>query len=95
MSNPATPALVLEQDWARDAVRDGEIRPLTEVLKRVERDFSGRIVQIELNRQSDQLIYQIELMSTQGHIVELLYDARTAVLISANGRDVDSLRRQR
>lgn len=83
-----------EHDWARDAVRAGEIRSLAEILKRLEREFHGQVVEIELERDEDRIVYEIELLTPGGHVVELTYDARTGVLLEADGRDLDGARRQ-
>lgn len=85
-----------DHDWARDAVRAGEIRSLAEILKRLEREFHGQVVEIELERERDagRIVYEIELLAPSGHVIELVYDARTGVLVRASGRELDKARRQ-
>ena len=83
-----------EHDWARSAVRTGEILPLSRILNRLEREFVGQVVEIELEREEDVIVYEIELLSPNGHVIELYYDARTGVLVGVEGRDIDSARRQ-
>ncbi|MCU0931537.1 MAG: hypothetical protein MUE43_06980 [Serpentinimonas sp.] len=82
-----------DHDWARDAVRSGDIRPLTDILQVLERDFLGQVVEIELERSTRSVVYEIELLSPKGHLVELAYDARTGQLVRAEGRGLESARR--
>lgn len=82
-----------DHDWARDAVRAGDIRPLTDILRALERDFLGQVVEIELERSARRVLYEIELLTPKGHLVELAYDARTGQLVSAEGYGLDSARR--
>ena len=83
-----------DHDWARDAVRAGEIRSLVEILERLEREFHGQVVEIELERERERIVYEIELLTPAGHVIELTYDARTGVLLEAEGHDLDKARRQ-
>lgn len=84
----------IEQDWARDAVRSGSLRPLTDILKLLEREFLGQVVEIELDREGGRLVYEIELMTLKGHIVQLTYEATSGALLSVRGRGVENARRQ-
>jgi hypothetical protein len=83
-----------DHDWALQAVRAGEIRSVAEILQRLEREFLGHVVAIELERDRGRIVYEIELLAPSGHVLELVYDARTAVLVSARGQDLGAARRQ-
>jgi hypothetical protein len=83
-----------DHDWALQAVRAGEIRSVPDILQRLEREFLGHVVEIELERERGRIVYEIELLAPSGHVLELVYDARTAVLVSARGQGVDGARRQ-
>jgi uncharacterized membrane protein YkoI len=83
-----------DHDWARDAVRAGEIRSLAEILKRMEREFVGQVLEIELERDDGRIVYAVELLTPAGHVVELTYDARTGVLLETEGQGLDRARRQ-
>jgi hypothetical protein len=83
-----------DQDWARDAVRAGSLRPLTEILGRLEKEFDGQVVEIELERQGNRLVYEIEMLSLKGHLIELVYDARNGALVSVHGRGLEAARRE-
>jgi uncharacterized membrane protein YkoI len=83
-----------DHDWALQAVRAGEIRSVADILQRLEREFLGYVLEIELDRERGRIVYEIELLAPSGHVLELVYDARTAVLVSARGQGLDGARRQ-
>lgn len=89
-----TPPARSEHEWAMTAVRAGEILPLTNILKRMEREFVGQVVEIELERENGLIVYEIALLTPKGHVIELYYDARTGALVSVEGQDIYSARRQ-
>lgn len=90
----AAPPPSSDHDWALQAVRAGEIRSVADILQRLEREFIGHVLEIELERDRDRIVYEVELLSASGHVLKLVYDARTAVLISARGLGLDGARRQ-
>lgn len=87
------PAQTEDHDWARDAVRAGQIRPLTEILRRVESEFDGQVLEVELERDDGTIVYEIEFLTPRGHVIELTYDARSGTLIATEGRGVEQARR--
>jgi len=83
-----------DHDRARRALEAGEIAPLAEVLAAVERDFRGRVIEVELERDDGRWLYEIKLLTPQGAVIELEYDARSRTLLRAQGRGVDAARRR-
>src|SRR5216117_401143 len=78
---------------ARDA---GEIVSLRAILDRVEAEFTGSPVEIELDDDdTGRWIYKVKLLAPGGAIVKLEYDARDARLLRAQGRGADAARRHR
>lgn len=90
----AVPTLAETHDRAREALRAGEIRPLAEVLSAVKRDFAGEVVEVELERERGRWVYEVKLLTEQGGILKLDYDARAATLLRARGPGVDEARRR-
>ncbi|PCI38604.1 MAG: hypothetical protein COB46_10945 [Rhodospirillaceae bacterium] len=86
-----------KQDMARKAVLAGEVAPLSELLGIVEKDYKGDIVKIELeDEDADEwggsergkiFIYEIKILTTDGNLVKLKYDAKTLKLLSSNRKD--------
>src|SRR2546428_6578168 len=78
---------------ARDA---GAIVSLRAILHRVEAEFTGSPVEIELDDDdAGRWIYKVKLLAPGGAIVKLEYDARDPPPPSAKGRGVDAARRHR
>lgn len=84
-----------DHDRARKALEAGEVLPLRTILEKVERDFPGQVVDVELERSherdnaggSGRWIYEIKLLRTNGALVKLKLDARDGTLITQKGRD--------
>lgn len=65
-----------DHDRARRALEAGEILPLRSILQRVERQYPGQIMEVELDRKDDNWLYKIKLLRTDGSLVKLRIDAR-------------------
>lgn len=76
-----------DHERARQAFERGEIMPLRAVLERVEADYPGEVVEVELEREDGQWRYEIKLLRTGGALVELKIDARDGTVLSMKGRD--------
>lgn len=82
-ANADTRADDLDQDAARRAVANGELRPLSEILAAVRKEFGGKVIDVELEREdSGALVYEIEVLMPNGRVLELEYDGRTGNRIS-------------
>ena len=77
------------QEMARRAVERGELMPLSKILERVEKEFPGRVVEVELDRDGGRFIYEIEVLQAGGRVVELRYDGRTGQRLGAEHEDDD------
>ena len=87
-----------DDDHARaKAARDaGAIVSLRAILDRVEAEFTGSPVEIELDDDDGRRwLYKVKLLAPTGAILKLEYDARNAQLIRAKGSGVEAARRQR
>jgi uncharacterized membrane protein YkoI len=83
-------------DRAKKAREAGQIVPLQAILDRVQAEFTGSPIEIDLDDDDDgPLIYQIKLLTPAGAIVKLEYDARDGRLLRVKGRGADAARRQR
>jgi uncharacterized membrane protein YkoI len=84
-----TPDDSSQQDVAREAVRQGLVRPLEEVLAEVRKTVKGDIVEIEFEKDDGRYIYEIEYVSEDGHLMEIKIDAKTLAVISIGAEDED------
>lgn len=72
---------VHDHDRARQALEAGEILPLRTILERVERDYPGQIMEVELERNVEGWRYEIKLLRTGGALVKLKIDARDGAVL--------------
>ena len=77
-----------DHERARRALEAGEVLPLRSVLERVERDYPGQVVEVELEREGGTWLYEIKLIRPGGAVVKLRLDARDGTLYAAEGRDL-------
>ena len=72
---------------ARAAVARGAILPLSVILPDLEQRFSARLLDAELEDDDDRMIYEIEMLTTDGRVIELDVDARTARILEMDEDD--------
>jgi uncharacterized membrane protein YkoI len=83
-----------DHDRARQALEAGEVLPLRTILERVEREFPGQVVDVELEREHEnehksgpeRWVYKIKLLRNGGALVRLKVDARTGAVIGKKER---------
>ncbi|MDX2503235.1 MAG: PepSY domain-containing protein [Gammaproteobacteria bacterium] len=66
---------------ARRLLDAGEILPLEVILKNVRQTFTGRILDIELETEDQQIVYEVELLGEDGIVQEVYIDARTGKVL--------------
>ena len=67
-----------DHERARAAVQAGEVLPLPQVLERLQRSHPGQVLELELEHEKGQWIYEIRLMQADGRLLKLTVDAATA-----------------
>ncbi|HEY7576568.1 MAG TPA: PepSY domain-containing protein [Acetobacteraceae bacterium] len=70
---------------ARAALEAGEIRPLSELLARVESRYAGRVIETELERQRGHWTYEFKFLPEAGHIFTVRVDAATGEVVGTHG----------
>ena len=76
-----------DHDRARQLVESGDIVPLEDILKTSRDTHPGKILEVELETEQEQLVYEIEILDTQGIVWELKYDAYSGKLIKTEKED--------
>ena len=69
----------------RAAVQSGEIVPLENVLKVVNRDFPGQVIEVELDSESSGWVYKIKVLGTDGRVSKIRYDAKSLEVLKVKG----------
>lgn len=68
-------------EQARAALLAGEILPLPTILERVAQHHPGNVIEIELEREHGQWIYELKILQSGGALLKLEVDARDATII--------------
>jgi uncharacterized membrane protein YkoI len=87
----------LAQAWADDeeekaaeaALARGDARSVHELLQRVRSKFAGSVLKVELEYEDEgdaPWVYEVKLLTPEGDVLELAYDAATLELIGLEGR---------
>lgn len=75
-----------DHDRARQAVQSGQVLPLRTVLERLEREAPGQVLEVELEQENGQWVYEIKVLQSDGRVVKLLLDARDARVLKRRQR---------
>lgn len=78
-----------DHDRARAALQAGQVLPLKTVLERLERTQPGQVLEVELEHEKGQWVYEIKLLRPGGQLVKLQLDARSADTLSQRERHRD------
>lgn len=73
-------------DRARRAVEAGEVVPLQAILAAVARDYPGDVIETELEQFHGRPAYEIKLLSPEGRVMQLIYDAHDGSLLKVKGK---------
>lgn len=75
-----------DHDRARDALRAGDVLPLTVVLDRLAREHPGQVLEVELESEDGRWVYEVRLLQPGGRLVKLELDARSGELLRRRER---------
>lgn len=78
-----------DHERARRAMTTGQVLPLNAVLERLEREHPGQVLEVELEQDEGQWIYEVKLLQSDGQLVKIKLDAKTAALLSSRTRSGD------
>ena len=70
-----------DYETARQAVDRGDMLPLEQILARIEARHPGRIVEVELEDDDGLWLYEIEVLTPEGRLIEIELDARTGAIL--------------
>jgi len=70
-----------DHDVAYNLLQKGEILPLEKILQINHDNMPGKVLEVELERENKQLIYEIEVLNEQGVVWEYKIKAKTGKII--------------
>ena len=68
-------------DIAYKLLQKGEIFPLEKILQINHKTMQGKVLEVELELENNQLIYEIEVLNEQGVVWEYKINAKTGKII--------------
>jgi uncharacterized membrane protein YkoI len=83
----AAPASASDHDRARRAVEEGRILPLKEILARARSAYPGQVIEAELEDEGGMVVYEIKILTTDGRVMKLNYNAATGELLKTRDRN--------
>ncbi len=66
---------------AKRLLDSGEILSLEVILKNVRQILPGKVLEVELEKEDEQIVYEIEILGGNGVIKEIYIDAKTGKLL--------------
>ncbi|QFI39612.1 hypothetical protein FR932_18215 [Moritella marina ATCC 15381] len=92
----AMPHIEYEEDLdeVTAAVEAKEISPFIDLLAIIERDFNGRVIKVELEKDDDYSeddiwIYEIKILDADRNVVKADFDAKTFRLLAIKGHKLE------
>jgi len=92
----AMPHIEYEEDLdeVTAAVKAKEISPFIDLLAIIERDFNGRVIKVELEKDDDYSdddiwIYEIKILDADRNVVKADFDAKTFRLLAIKGHKLE------
>jgi uncharacterized membrane protein YkoI len=70
-----------EHDAIREALQRGEALPLVRILALAQQAVPGDVVEVELERKHEALVYEIKVLTQTGRVREIKLDARTGNIL--------------
>lgn len=83
----APPGLAVDIDEVMRLKESGAIMSLEDLLEKVRREYPGRIIEIELEKENGKYVYEIDLVDENGIVWELELDASTGDLLKLKRDD--------
>jgi len=92
----ATSPVPADEAWRdlHEAVREGRIVPLPQILDWLEARYAGQVLEVELERDDGRMLYEVEMLGPQGQVVEFEFDAASGELIGMEGVNIKGMRRE-
>jgi uncharacterized membrane protein YkoI len=90
LAMPMAQASDKDHERARQAVQAGQVMPLPAVLEKLAVTHPGQVLEVELERErresNEVWVYEIRLLQTDGQLMKLELDAKTAEVLRSRMR---------
>lgn len=65
----------------REIFQQNQILPLAEILPDVEKQLNARLLEAELEREHGRYVYELEMITADGRMIEVMVDAATGTIL--------------
>lgn len=89
LSGPTRADPLSDFERAAAAVASGQILPLAAIMADVQARYPGRVIEVELDDDDGALVYEVELVTEDGRLIEIEIDAATGAIIDVEEDDAD------
>ncbi len=72
-----------DHELARELKQSGDILPLEQILDKVQQLHPGHVLEVELEKEQQHYIYEIETVDTKGNVWEMQFNAKTGELLKS------------
>jgi uncharacterized membrane protein YkoI len=86
LAMPLARASERDHERARQAVQAGQVLPLPAVLDKLATTHPGQVLEVELEHEGEDWIYEIKLLQRDGQLRKLELDARTGEVLRSKIR---------
>lgn len=69
------------REAVRSAVEQGHIKPLSELLKEIQKHLPGKVLGVEAEKKEKRWIYEFRVIDASGRLYEVSVDAATAEIL--------------
>lgn len=76
-----------DHDQAKRLMDAGDILPLKVILQKARKTHQGKVLEVELEKKKGIKIYEIELLTSDGQVIELKFNAHTGEHLSTEIED--------
>jgi uncharacterized membrane protein YkoI len=70
-----------DHDRAREALQQGRVRPLAEILAEVGQDLGGHVVGVEFDDEDGTYVYEFRIVTDTGRLKKVHVDAKSARIL--------------
>ncbi|HNP60446.1 MAG TPA: PepSY domain-containing protein [Nitrospirales bacterium] len=63
-----------------------EVVPVEQLFQKVQKEFEGIILELELEEENLRWIYEVKLLTPQGNVLKIDYDAKTMAVLMVKGQ---------
>jgi uncharacterized membrane protein YkoI len=75
-----------DPEQVRAATESGQIRPLSEILRTVERRAPGKVLDIQVDDADSPWLYRVKVRGDKGDVKSIILDAETGEILEIRGQ---------